>query len=212
VNSPIYYPNIVQGSDEWRELKAGKWSASKAAVIMGGLDTGGLADLIQDIAWERCYGPITGGFKSKAMERGNEMEPESRDWYCFEKMVAVEEVGFVRHHALEHVGWSPDGLIGAKGGIECKNPLHRGWMEVKRTGKIPSQYRWQTKWAFWVGQLDMLDFVAYDPRAGGLIIPATVTDEEKERMEERVDLLEGKVSKWIEIILNDEKNHGSGKG
>jgi len=203
MDAPIIYRDFAQHSPEWYAIKAGKWSASKAAIIMGGLDTGGLASLIQDLAWERVYGPIEGGgFKSAAMERGNEVEPEARDWYAQEKGCAVEQVGFVVHANLPTVGWSPDGLIGGCHAIEAKCPLHKAWMNVKRTGKVPAEYRWQTRWGQWVGQLNGMDFIAYHPIPGGLIVPCEVTDLEKEQMAERVALLEPKVHQWMEVIGN----------
>lgn len=201
--SPIIHRDIAQGTDEWHAIRAGKWSASKAATIMGGLDTKGLADLVKDVAWERVYGPIGGGFKSAAMERGNELEPEARDWYAFEKGAVVEQVGFVEHATIANVGWSPDGLSGA-GAIEAKNPLHRAWMEVNRTRKIPAEYRWQARWAMWVGELEWLDFVVYHPAAGGIIIAAEVTEYEKQDMAERVALLETRVAEEV-ALLNERK-------
>lgn len=201
--SPIIHRDIAQGTDEWHAIRAGKWSASKAATIMGGLDTKGLADLVKDVAWERVYGPIGGGFKSAAMERGNELEPEARDWYAFEKGAVVEQVGFVEHATIANVGWSPDGLSGT-GAIEAKNPLHRAWMDVNRTRKIPAEYRWQARWAMWVGELEWLDFVVYHPAAGGIIIAAEVTEYEKQDMAERVALLETRVAEEV-ALLNERK-------
>lgn len=201
--SPIIHRDFEQQSPEWFAIKAGKWSASKAAVTMGGLDTAGLSSLIKDIAWERVYGETDAGFRSSAMERGNVLEPESREYYEFIKGVTVETVGFIEHGCIPNVGWSPDGIYG-KGAIEAKNPLHKAWMEVKRTGKVPSEYRWQTKWGMWVGELDFLDFVCYHPKAGGLIVSCEVTESEKQQMEERVLLLEKKVSEWISIITYEE--------
>lgn len=203
---PIIHRDIEQGSPEWRAIKAGKWSGSKAAVIMGGLDTSGLASLIKDIAWERIYGPIGGDYKSPAMERGNEVEPEARDWYAQERGVVVEQIGFVEHATIPNVGWSPDGAFNElRNAIEAKCPLHKAWMEVKRTGKIPAEYRWQTKWGMWVGELEGEDFVAYHPLPGGLIVPCEVTESEKQQMEERVALLEPKVAYWMEVIGNAPK-------
>lgn len=202
---PIIHRDIAQHSPEWYAIKAGKWSASNAATIMGGLDTSGLASLVQDIAWERVYGPTPAGFKSAAMERGNELEAEARHWYEQTTGHAIEQVGFVTHATLPTVGWSPDGLhrlSERRAAIEAKCPLHKAWMQVKRTGKVPAEYRWQTKWGLWVGQLDGMDFLAYHPIPGGLVIACEVADEEKEQMAERVHLLEGKVAQWVEILGN----------
>ncbi|MGN6282128.1 YqaJ viral recombinase family protein [Frateuria sp.] len=202
---PIIHRDFDQHSPEWYAIKAGKFSASKAAIIMGGLDASGLQSLIKDLAWERVYGPTEGGFKSAAMQRGNEVEPEGRDWYAFARDVVVEQVGFVQHAEFPMVGWSPDGLFNkARHGIEAKCPLHKAWMETKRTGKVPAEYRWQCRWGQWVGELDGLDFIAYHPQAGGLIVPCEVTESERQQMAERVALLEPKVQEWVEI-LTDKK-------
>jgi putative phage-type endonuclease len=202
--TPVIHRGIEQGTPEWFALKAGQFSSSKAGVTMGGLDTKGLADYLQDLAWERVYGPVEGGFKSKAMERGNEVEPEARDWYAFERGVAVEQVALVDHATLPNVCWSPDGLVEPRRGIEAKSPLHKAWMAVKRSGDVPAEYRWQVRWAIWTGELDGLDFVAYHPRAGGLIVPCECSESEKQQMAERVALLEPKVQKWVDI-LNDKR-------
>lgn len=200
---PIYHFDIEQGTDAWDAIRAGKWSASRAGTIMGGLDTSGLADYIKDIAWGRVYGPTEAAtYKSAAMERGNNLEPDTRERYAFRTDLVVQECGFVEHSTIPHVGWSPDGLVGIKHGIEAKNPLHKAYMEVVRTGKIPAEYRWQTKWGMWVGELDSMDFLCDHPKAGLIVIPATVTELEKEQMAERVGVLEPKVSEWVERLLN----------
>jgi hypothetical protein len=198
--SPKIHWDIEQGTPEWNAMRAGKWGSSKANVIMGGLTTDGLANLIKDVAWGRVFGPPDDGYRNAIMERGSLMEPESRDWYAFERRVVIREAGLVEHATAPHVTWSPDGLIEPGGAIEAKSPLHKAWMECKRTGLIPSEYRWQCRWAMWVGELEYLDFVSYHPLAGGLIVPATVTEAERQQMAERVDLLEKKVAEWVEII------------
>lgn len=200
--APIYHPEIVQGTPEWDAIRAGKWSASKGAVIMGGLDTLGLKDLILDLAWGRVFGSPDPGFKSKAMERGHLVEPESRDWYAFTRDVTVEEIGFVEHGRIPHFGWSPDGMFNQRrNAIEAKCPLHKAWMCVEETGKVPSEYRWQCKFACLVGQLDGLDFVAYHPKAGGLIVPVEITDSEKDHIEGRIAILEPKVQARVDRLM-----------
>ncbi len=200
---PIYHWDIEQGSDSWNEIRAGKWSASKAAVIMGGLDTKGLEDLVMDVAWGRMYGPIEhSSYKSAAMERGSCLEPGTRERYAFATDRLITECGFVEHSTVPHVGWSPDGLDSHnhRHAIEAKNPLHKAYMEVCRTGKVPAQYRWQYKWGMWVGELESMDFLVDHPKAGLITIPCTVTNEEKAMMQARVSLLEGRVKEWTDIL------------
>lgn len=203
MSGPIFHFGIDQGTPEWHAIRAGKWSASKAAVIMGGLTTNGIEDLIMDVAWGRVYGPVEhGSFKSAAMERGNNLEPETRESYAFATDRVIDECGFVEHATIPHVGWSPDGLCGRKHGIEAKNPLHKAYMEVKRTGMIPPEYRWQVKWGMWVGELDSMDFLCDHPKAGLIIIQCEVTESEKDQMASRVAVLEPRVSAWVEILTD----------
>lgn len=211
MSGPKYHFDIIQGTPEWDAIRAGKWSASKAGVIMGSLNTKGLDDLIMDIAWGRVYGPIEhSSFKSAAMERGNNLEQGSRDRYEFLKDCIVTECGFVEHASIPHVGWSPDGLVRMPDGrwargIEAKNPLHKAYMEVKRSGLIPSEYRWQVRWGMWVGELDEQDFLVDHPLAGLIVIPCELTDSERDQMAARVATLEPRVAEWVEII-NDKRD------
>ncbi len=205
--TPIYHFDIVQGTPEWDKIRAGKFSASKAAVIMGGLDTQGLKDYLGELAWGRVFGPTDSGFKSEAMKRGNLVEPESREWYALTKDVLVEECGFVEHGSIPNLGWSPDGLFNKRrNGIEAKNPLHKAWMAVEETRKVPAEYRWQVKFACLVGALDGLDFVCYHPRAGGLIVGVELEPEEQERIEERIALLEPMVQKRVDRLSEYRRN------
>jgi putative phage-type endonuclease len=202
--TPVIYRDFEQHSPEWFQARAGHFTASHAGTIMGGLETSGLQSLIKDLAWERVYGPEESTYQSAAMQRGNELEAEARDWYAFTHDIVVEQVGFVSHGSLPHVGWSPDG-IALPHAIEVKCPLHKAWMEVKRTQKIPAEYRWQCRWAMWVGQLATLDFVAYHPKAGGLVIPCELTNDERDQMGARIAVLEPKVQDWVSILTEKEQ-------
>lgn len=197
--APIYYPEITQGTPEWDAIRAGKWTASSAAKIMGALTTQGLKDLIKDVAWGRIYGETDSGFTSKAMDRGHEIEPEARDWFAFERCAVVEQVGFVEHARIPNVGWSPDGLHdNRKRGLEVKSLLHKAWLDVEDEMQVPSEYRWQCKFACFVGELDGMDFLAYHPRGGGIVIPIEITPGEMDQIEARLSIIEPMVQARID--------------
>ena len=66
---------------ELRQARAGKLTASKAGIIMGGLNTKGLADYVMQLAWERVYGVSDDpGYTSPAMERGTLLEADALAW------------------------------------------------------------------------------------------------------------------------------------
>lgn len=197
----VYYPDIQQGTPEWDAIRAGKWTASSAAKIMGGLTTQGLKDLIKDVAWGRVFGKTDAGFSSAAMQRGHEVEPEARDWFAFAHDADVEQMGFVAHGRIAHVGWSPDGLhANRRRGLEIKSLLHKAWLDVFDSGEVPSEYRWQAKFACFVGELDGLEFVVYHPLAGGIVIPVEITSSEKDQIEGRIAVLEPQVQAIVDRL------------
>jgi hypothetical protein len=62
------------------------------------------------------------GFKSKRMQKGNDLEPDARDAYARINCVDVEECGFIPHPTIPRFGSSPDGIIREGNGLlEIKN-------------------------------------------------------------------------------------------
>lgn len=182
--------------------RLGKLTASKAGVIMGGLDTSGLQTYVKSLAWERVYGARDEEYKSSAMDRGNALEASALDWYEFETCeTLVRTPGFMQHPSIAYVGASPDALMEGKT-VQVKCPLHGAWMETKRTMQVPAEYRWQCRWESWVCGLRACDFVTWHPIAGGLIVPMTVSDAECDQMAERAAIVDAMVRKWVDILTD----------
>lgn len=182
--------------------RLGKLTASKAAVIMGGLDTSGLATYVKSLAWERVYGARDEEYRNAAMDRGNALEASALDWYAFEQDSPIlRSPGFVQHPSIAFVGASPDALAAFKT-VQVKCPLHGAWMETKRTMQVPSEYRWQCKWEMWVCGLHECDFVTWHPVAGGLIVPIYATPAEWDQMAERAAVVDAMVQKWVAILTD----------
>jgi len=201
--NPVYHFGISQHTPEWYAMRAGKWTASNAATIMGGLDTKGLDDLVRTVAWERVFGATDEPrYQSAAMTRGNEMEAEAREWTAFNTDSVITECGFVQHAEHYSAGWSPDGLHSNTRGIEIKCLLHKAYLDVMLKREVPSEYRWQCRWAMWVGRLSGLDFVVYHPKPGGLVIPVEPDTSLDSQMAERVETLEKRVVALVEKINN----------
>lgn len=209
--TPTYYPDVQQGTPEWDAVRAGHWSSSTAAIIMGGPETKGIGELVKRVAWERVNGPLQEPhYKSAAMARGNRVEPMARDWFAFSEFVVVEQVGFVQHGTIPWVGWSPDGLHSARRrGIEAKSPLHGAYMEALHKRKVPTVYYWQCAWACWVGLLDGLDFIAYHPQMGGIAVPFELKPDDADRMYARVHQLEKLVAPWVDLLESHKRKGAS---
>ena len=107
------YDKIIQGSDEWKELRHGKVGGSTAKKIMTNLDkpvntcavfSQLLAEKMED------FDPFQSDYQSLAMQRGNEYEPLARDEYGRITGYTVTQIGWAELDG-EFVGISPDGLI-----------------------------------------------------------------------------------------------------
>lgn len=186
--------------------RIGKLTASKAAVIMGGLKTDGLADYIESLAFERIYGdPDEDGYQSKAMERGNQMEPRAIEWYAFNTDTTPSPGGVVIDHpTVPWVAATPDARLSDRS-IEAKCFLHKAWMYAEASRIVPSQYRWQTRWQQWVLGVRLCDFVVWHHKSSGFVIPCTVTDDEIAAMTERAILVNILIEERMEQLLERRK-------
>ena len=166
MNSPECHYNVIQQTPEWEMLKLGKFSGSDYHIYLGTSKT--KEDNLYDIAAQRITGDSDNEsvFKSKAMERGNILEPEARRVFSAIIEHNIREVGFV-DCAGEFYGWagcSPDGLIGDNGIIEIKCPLMKGFLKYKRTKKIDPQYKTQIQFNLMVTERQYCYFIVYHPR------------------------------------------------
>lgn len=200
--------DIEQGSDEWHDLRGGKFSSTKASCLIGSDQSSGYLNLIKDIAWFRCYRKFdNASFQTESTKRGHRLEPEARNHYIFQTKTPVIEAGFVTREGIEDCGWSPDGLIMDKGkliaGIEIKCLEHRAHMEIQKSLKVPKEYFYQTQWALWVGGLQWLDFVAYHPTANEkmIIIRCYKNKEVANRFENRLIQARKDVNEWVAIQM-----------
>ena len=169
---------------------------------MGGLDTNGLADYVKELAWERVYGVSDDpGYTSSAMERGTLLEADALAWYAFETDSEPDQDSdrTIVHPDFPTVAASPDAILVDRC-IEAKCPMPRAWMEVKRTMKIPAEYRWQVRWQMWCAGKNLADFVCYHPSAGGIIIAAELSDEDAKAMADRVPVVEAMIAEWVNIL------------
>lgn len=162
---------VEQGSTEWFQARLGLPTASHFATIMADGRDGGesmtrtqyLHRLAGEVITER---PAEETFKSRAMERGKEMEPEAIADYERRKGVEIRRVGLgINFAGLHRCGASPDGLVGFDGGLETKTmraDLMIGLLE-KGVRLLP-QHRAQVQGNIHVFERDHWDFKIFWPR------------------------------------------------
>jgi putative phage-type endonuclease len=158
---------ILQGTPEWRRIRAGKVTASRIGDLTARTKTGwgaSRANYAAELVAERLTGEPVEKFTSAAMAHGSETEPEARAAYAWAQDVDVVEVGFVQHPSVLDAGASPDGLVGADGLVEFKCPNTATHIETLLSAEVPQRYLLQMQWQMACTGRAWCDFVSYDPR------------------------------------------------
>lgn len=158
---------VLQGTPEWFEQRRGKVTASRIADLMAKTKSGystSRQNYLMQLLCERLTGKVEEGYKSTAMQRGNDLEAEARNWYQLETGESVEEVSFIDHPKINFAGASPDGLVGAEGLIEIKCPNTATHIETLRKKEPIDRYYKQMQWQMAVTGRKWCDFVSFDNR------------------------------------------------
>ena len=102
---------------------------------------------------------------SYAMLRGQEDEIYARQAY-HEHYSPVAETGFVTNDRWGFtMGYSPDGLVGDDGLIECKSRCGKYHVQTISQDAVPEEYVLQLQTALLVSEREWIDFISY---CGGL--------------------------------------------
>jgi len=161
--------DVEQGTDEWRMARLGKVGASMVADATARDRTGkqwGITRqrLLARLAAERMTGQLSETYTSASMERGNEVEPEAREFYAFVHGRDVQRVGLVLHPHLDMACASPDALVNADGLAQFKCPDQHTHMSTLLGSSIDGGYIKQMQWEMACTGRAWCDFVSYDPR------------------------------------------------
>lgn len=152
---------IPQQSPAWLQLKKGKISGTQLKGLMG--TPKARQEALYDIIGERLKVGIDDEYEHP-IDRGNRLEPFAVAAYEMEMGTAVDRTGFCQKDGEDHVGNSPDGLIGETGALEIKCPEHKNHIKYWLTNEIPDDYIWQVVQYFVVNEkLEWCDFVSYNP-------------------------------------------------
>lgn len=155
----------MQGTMEWKQMRAGKVTASRVADVIAKTKSGysaSRANYMTELVIER-FGVISEGFTNAAMQWGTENEPLARIEYENRNLVSVEQVDFVDHPTIANSGASPDGIV-SDGLIEIKCPNSTTHFEYLLVNEVPEKYKPQMAWQMACTGAQWCDFVSYDPR------------------------------------------------
>jgi hypothetical protein len=169
----VEHIEVEQGSEAWFAARVGLATASNFSVICAegrdGEASKTRTKMLYRLAGEILTGqPAAETFKSKAMERGNEMEPHMRELYENKNpFVEIKRVGFFKRTITTPtgtlvVGASPDLQVGPSKGAEIKTMQPDLLIAQALRGTPPGEHRAQVQGTMWVcGWTEMDLFIGY---------------------------------------------------
>lgn len=175
VGNVTYHYGLIQGSDEWLAARRGLLTASEMRLIL--TPTLKLANNkderthLYELLAQRISGYVEPHYVGDDMLRGHVDEIDARILY--DKHIApVQDAGFITNNKWGFtIGYSPDGLVGDDGLIECKSRRQKYQVQTiiehVATGceTIPAEYLLQAQAGMLVSERKWLDFISY---SGGL--------------------------------------------
>lgn len=160
------FPDLIQGSEEWLSARVGLLTASEMKLIITP-DTKKPANNeksrahMYELLAQRVNQYVEPHYVGDDMLRGMKDEIEAR--LLYEKHYApVADIGFITNDKWGFtLGYSPDGLVGEDGAIECKSRRQRFQIETIINYDVPAEYMVQIQTGLLVSERSWIDFISY---------------------------------------------------
>lgn len=163
------FPDLIQGSEEWHAARCGLLTASEMKFII--TPTLKIASNekerthLFELLAQRVTGYVEPHYISDDMLRGHDDELEARDLYA-KHFGAVTQVGFITNDRYGFtLGYSPDGLVGEHGQIECKSRRQKYQaqtiIENVADQSAPAEYILHTQSGLLVSERQWCDFISF---------------------------------------------------
>lgn len=197
---------IEQGTDAWKQLRAGKVTASRIADLTAkgksGQPSRSRANYEAQLICERLTGVIADSYQSREMERGNEVEDQARATYSFVRNIEVRPASFVDHPTIEMAGASPDSYAAEDGLAEFKCPNTATHLDALLGKNVPGNYLKQIYWQLACTGKAWCDYVSFDDRVPEHLQLHVVRVERDEKV---IAELETEVRKFLDGITEKMK-------
>ena len=164
-----YHNDLIQGSDEWHAARCGLLTASEVKLILTPTLKIAANDKTRAHVWEllaqRLTRYVEPSYIGDAMLRGWRDEILARDLYS-QHYAQVTEAGFITNDRWGFtLGYSPDGLVGDDGLIECKGRAQKFQIQTIAENEVPAEFMLQLQTGLLVTGRAWVDFISY---SGGL--------------------------------------------
>ncbi|ASY45337.1 YqaJ-like viral recombinase [Sphingobium xenophagum] len=215
-----YHPDVIQGGDEWLSMRLGLLTASEMRLILTPTLKIARNDKERahtfEILAQRLTDYVEPRYVGDDQIRGHDDEIEARAQYA-KHFAPVQEVGFITNDVWGFtIGYSPDGLVGDDGLIECKSRRAKYQVQTIAENEVPEEFILQLQTGLLVSQRKWIDFVSYsgglpmfvkrvypDPTIQAAIIDAA-TDFEQ-RVEERARQYHATIAAMPVLISTERK-------
>lgn len=164
------HPEMIQGTEEWHAARCGMLTASEMKLIITPTSLKPAANNeasshLYELLAQRITRYVEPRYISDDMLRGMDDEADARDLYA-KHYAPVERAGFITNDRWGFtLGYSPDGLVGDAGLIECKSRRQKFQVETIISGAIPKENMIQAQTGLLVSERSWCDYVTY---SGGL--------------------------------------------
>jgi hypothetical protein len=198
-----------QGSEDWFEARRGLVTASHFSTVMAEGQDGGTSLTRREYMYRLAGEIITGKiaeetFKSRAMERGKEMEPEAVADYERRKGVEVKRVGLgINFKDLKRCGASPDGLVGFDGGVETKTMRPDLMIPLLLKGtRMPSEHRAQVHGNMMVWEKDWWDLKIFYPGMPDFTVRVSRDERYIKEMMDQIEKFNWELKQLVKQLLD----------
>ena len=196
--------HFEQSSDEWKEARAGKVTASRAKdardKLKNGNPSGKQTAYAAQVAVERIAGkPMDMVFENWQMREGHVQEPVARAAYEAATGNLVEEVGAIVSDDDSFL-YSPDGMVGDDGLVEIKSLFSPDRIiNIMADGDI-QDFIDQCMFGLWLTGRKWIDLVIWCPALEHMEIKHI------ERDENAIELLEEDLMAFLKTVrINESK-------
>ena len=200
------HKNIIQGSEEWHAIRCGILTASEMKLIITPTLKSASNDKekthLFELAAQRVNKYVEPSYISDSMLRGHDDEIQARILYS-QNFSEVEEVGFITNDSLGFtIGYSPDGLVGDDGLIECKSRCQKYQFETIIKNEVPSEYVLQLQTGLLVSGRKWIDYVSYCAGMPMFVKRVYPDDAIISAIKEAADAFEARISAALKTYQN----------
>jgi hypothetical protein len=159
------YEELTQGSDEWFQARCGLLTASEMKLIITPTLKISANEKtrahVYELAAQRVTQYTEPSYIGDDMMRGWEDEGKAKAKYS-EHYAPITDVGFITNDKWGFtIGYSPDGLVGDDGAVECKSRRQKFQMETIVNNFVPDEYLIQCQTGLLVTERKWLDYISY---------------------------------------------------